>query len=306
MNPYIGFTILMALSLFLNNQPAQTSLEKRAVGDTRRTLASDLDAELPRLPFGDWFEKVVGPGVGVTWQLSECGEKVEEASNGTGDARACVEANTILTDGRRVIVLIAVGTFKKGMTGPPAFNFGVIERKGELRLIRRLRDLQNLLLNPEKLPKRPAVKLPDLDMAGVRLAPNNASVSVTPAWSGEDFGRLLPIEDLEPPPARPPLRAERSDTQGGVLQGAPKVKPQPTYPRSNNAKRFNASGPVEVQVTISATGRVTAAKAIKGHPLLREAAVDAARRWEFEPTTIDGVPMETQLTLTFIFTVPPQ
>jgi protein TonB len=61
-----------------------------------------------------------------------------------------------------------------------------------------------------------------------------------------------------------------------------------------------------VQVTISATGRVTAAKAIKGHPLLREAAVDAARRWEFEPTTIDGVPMETQLTLTFIFTVPPQ
>jgi hypothetical protein len=52
------------------------------------------------------------------------------------------------------------------------------------------------------------------------------------------------------------------------------VKPQPTYPRDNSAKRFNASGPVEAQGAIGITGRRAAAKAIKGHPLLREAAVN--------------------------------
>jgi protein TonB len=86
----------------------------------------------------------------------------------------------------------------------------------------------------------------------------------------------------------------------------PIVKPQPAYPRNNNAKRFNAAGNVEVQVTISVTGRVTDAKALSGHPLLREAAVQAARRWEFEPTLVDGIPTETQLTLIFTFTVPPE
>jgi protein TonB len=59
-----------------------------------------------------------------------------------------------------------------------------------------------------------------------------------------------------------------------------------------------------VQITISVTGRVTAAKAISGHPLLRDAAEAAARQWQFEPTTINGVPMETKLVLTFEFTVP--
>lgn len=302
MNPFIAFTILMALSPFLNNQSTQTSLEKSAVGGTQRALASDLDTGLPRLPFSEWFEKVTGPDAGVIWQLSECGEKVEAMADGTKDPQACVEANSILADGRRVIVMIAVGTFKKGLTGPPTFHFGVIEEKGELRRIPRLRDLKNLLLSTGTPVDKPAVRLPEVNMPDVRPAANNANAAQALAWSGEDFGRLMTLEESDPPP-KPP---ERSKTQGALRQGAPKVKPQPTYPRNNNAKRFNAAGSVEVQVTISVTGRVTDAKAVKGHPLLREAAVDAARRWEFEPTTIDGVPMETQLVLTFVFTVPPE
>src|SRR5215468_1107035 len=99
MNSFIAVTTLIALSLFLNNGPVQ-SLEQQAVSDTQRTLASDLDAELPRLPFTDWFGKVVGPKAGVVWQLSECGEQIDTAPNGSGDRQACVEVNTILPDGR--------------------------------------------------------------------------------------------------------------------------------------------------------------------------------------------------------------
>ena len=311
MNSFIAVTTLIAFFLFLNNQSAQLSLEKQAVAGTQRILASELDAELPSLPFTDWFGKVVGPGTGMLWQLSECGDRLEASPEATGDARACVEVNTILSDGRKVILMIAVGTFKKGVIGAPSFHFGVVERKGNLYPIRRLRDLQQLLSAPGKLADKPAVNLPEANLPTMRLEANNEHVAGETIWSGVEFGRLVPDEEpppVEPPPTRPAPSNSTSNTEtrkvlGEVIQGAPKFKPQPKYPQ--NARRFNASGMVEVRVTISITGRVTKAIAIKGHPLLRDAAVEAARRWEFEPTMVDGTPVETELVLTFEFGVPP-
>jgi TonB family protein len=322
MNSFIAVTSMIAWLLFSNNQPQnpyvekQLLFEKRAIADTQMVLASDLDAELPRLSFAAWFEGVVGPGAGVIWQLSECGDSTEAALDATDDMRACVEANTILADGRGVIIRITVGTFKKGITGAPAFYFGVIEQEGNLFLVRRLRDLQKQLSAPGSLANRHVVELPESHMPTVRLAANKDYGPMTPAWSlpawiFEDFSQLIPIE--EPAPAEPPPRTEpapsnrasnteKQNLSETVLQGAAVFKPQPAYPR--NAKRFNASGPVEVRVTISATGRVTGAKAISGHPMLREVAVEAALKWIFNPTTVNGVPVETQLSLTFVFPVP--
>jgi hypothetical protein len=119
-----------------------------AVAETQRRFASDLDAELPKVSFADWFEQVVGHGAGIVWQLSECGERGEDSLKATGDIRACVEAIAMLPDGRRVILMTAVGTFKKGIVGAPRFDFGVIEQQGELFSVRRLRDLSGQLSNP--------------------------------------------------------------------------------------------------------------------------------------------------------------
>jgi TonB family protein len=310
MNSFIAVTTLIALCLFLNNQPAQSAWEKRAVAETQRVLASDLDAELPKLSFADWFEKVVGPRTGVLWQVSECGDRMEASPDATGDMRACVEVNSVLPDDRKVIVMVSVGTFKKGMTGAPAFHFGVIDRDGELYPIRRLRDLQKLLSAPEKSANSIAVSLPEVSMPRIRMAANNTSLIHESMLSGVEIGLLTQTEE---PPAPPPPQtgpassnarstARNQNVSGEVLQGAAIAKPQPAYPRG--AAQFKASGPVEVQVTISEKGRVTAAKAISGHPMLRKAAEDAARRWEFNPTTVNGVPMETQLVLTFVFNIP--
>jgi TonB family protein len=312
MNSFIAVTILIALSLFLNNEPAQ-SLEKQAVSDTQRTLASDLDAELPKLPFTDWFGKVVGPGAGVVWQLSECGERNDAAPNGDGDTQACVEVNTILPDGRKVIVMISVGTFKRGRTGPPAFRFGVIELKGKLYPILRLRDLQQLLSTPGSLTNRPAIKLPEVDMPKVRLAVNDMPVAtLETAWGDSEHSQAITIEAPPPPPSPRPKAAsaveplepmiEGLKILGSVTWGGVIKKAQPRYPPA--AKRYNISGPVDVQVTISAAGSVIEAKAISGHPLLRGAAEEAARQWVFKPATLKGVPVETQVVLTFVFKVP--
>lgn len=60
-----------------------------------------------------------------------------------------------------------------------------------------------------------------------------------------------------------------------------KTKVQPTYPEL--AKRISLSGTVKIQVTVSATGVPKSTKAVGGNPVLIEAAVDALKKWRWEP-----------------------
>ena len=87
----------------------------------------------------------------------------------------------------------------------------------------------------------------------------------------------------------------------GVVRGNAIVKAAAVYPAS--AKKMQAAGSVQVQVTISEEGRVIEATTVNGHPLLRSAAVDAARKWVFKPTMLNGIPVKVQSTLTFVFTL---
>ncbi|MDX2030810.1 MAG: energy transducer TonB [Blastocatellia bacterium] len=91
------------------------------------------------------------------------------------------------------------------------------------------------------------------------------------------------------------------NVSGGVLQGAGIKRVQPTYP--DVAKAARAEGAVQVQVNVSETGQVTEATAVSGHPLLRDAAVEAARQWEFKPTELQGKAVKVQGILTFNFTL---
>ncbi len=60
----------------------------------------------------------------------------------------------------------------------------------------------------------------------------------------------------------------------------------PTYPLI--AKSACAQGTVGVLVSIDATGHVNATDVLYGHPLLRPAAVNAARDWTFDPAKDDA------------------
>ena len=62
-----------------------------------------------------------------------------------------------------------------------------------------------------------------------------------------------------------------------------------------------AIGTVSVEVSIDESGSVTSARAVAGHPLLREAAVDAARGWTFQPTVMQGKPVKVVGTLPFTY-----
>jgi protein TonB len=76
-------------------------------------------------------------------------------------------------------------------------------------------------------------------------------------------------------------------------------KPAPPYPAI--ARQVRIQGPVSVQVLIDEQGRVVSAKATSGHPLLQAAAVQAALRASFTPTTLSGQPVKVTGVITYNF-----
>jgi TonB family protein len=62
-----------------------------------------------------------------------------------------------------------------------------------------------------------------------------------------------------------------------------KSKVAPTYP--DIARRMNITGTVKVVVVVAANGNIKNTKVMGGHPLLVNAAVDALKKWKFEPAS---------------------
>lgn len=65
-----------------------------------------------------------------------------------------------------------------------------------------------------------------------------------------------------------------------------KTKVDPQYPEL--ARKMNISGTVKIQVTVAPNGGVKDAKIIGGHPLLAQSALDAAKKWRFEPAAAES------------------
>ena len=108
-----------------------------------------------------------------------------------------------------------------------------------------------------------------------------------------------PSMDALPPLPPPPPAALRRPISGGVLNGKAFSKPAPAYPPI--AKAARASGTVSVEVLLDESGRVISAKAIAGHPLLQQAAVEAAYAARFSPTLVSGQPVKVAGTITYNF-----
>ncbi len=89
---------------------------------------------------------------------------------------------------------------------------------------------------------------------------------------------------------------------GGVVNGKAVNLPKPAYPPA--AKAVNASGSVNVQLTIDESGNVISASAISGHALLRASAETAARSSKFAPTLISGNPVKITGVIVYNFTNP--
>ena len=108
-------------------------------------------------------------------------------------------------------------------------------------------------------------------------------------------------ENSSPSPMPPGnSRSSVRPISGGVLNGKATSLPQPAYPPV--ARRVQASGTVTVQVLVDEKGNVVTAQAVTGHPLLRPAAVAAARQAKFSPTMLSGKPVRVTGVINYQFT----
>jgi TonB family protein len=77
-----------------------------------------------------------------------------------------------------------------------------------------------------------------------------------------------------------PLTVSAQDTQ---ISRKVKTRIPPMYPPL--AKKMSIAGVVKVEVVVAPNGSVKSTKVVGGHPLLVDAAVDAVKKWKFEPAS---------------------
>ncbi|HEX3559696.1 MAG TPA: TonB family protein [Pyrinomonadaceae bacterium] len=98
--------------------------------------------------------------------------------------------------------------------------------------------------------------------------------------------------------------AKRSDggpVSVGSLAGRAKQRVSPSYPTF--ARTTRVSGVVTVYLVVNEKGEVESVERADGPPQLQQAASDAARRWKFTPTVIDGQPVRVTGFLSFNFSL---
>ena len=101
-----------------------------------------------------------------------------------------------------------------------------------------------------------------------------------------------------------PLLAQEQPLVAGA-DGVPVPKKtkavKPAYPAEALAQGLR--GIVILDLLIDAQGRVASTSVVRSVPGLDEAAIAAARQWEYEPTRVDGKPVSVRLTVPITFTL---
>jgi len=80
--------------------------------------------------------------------------------------------------------------------------------------------------------------------------------------------------------------AQGQEAKADDLPRKAKLKIEPVYP--DVARRMSIAGTVRLAVVVAPNGTVKSSKPVGGHPLLVNAAMDAMRRWKFEPAATES------------------
>jgi TonB family protein len=95
------------------------------------------------------------------------------------------------------------------------------------------------------------------------------------------------------------LSTEPVDVSSGVMAANVLSAPQPSYPLLASLTRMR--GEVVMKAIISKDGKIKNVHVIKGHRLLRGAATNAVRTWQYRPYQVNGRPVEVATTVSVDF-----
>jgi periplasmic protein TonB len=118
---------------------------------------------------------------------------------------------------------------------------------------------------------------------------------------GGVLGSIVTQAPIAMPKAVVPAPPQRVKVSGGVVAGLLLNKVQPSYPPL--AKQARIQGTVVLQAVIGKDGSIQHLKALSGHPMLIQSAIDAVSRWKYKPYILDGEPVEVDTQVTVNFTL---
>jgi protein TonB len=109
-----------------------------------------------------------------------------------------------------------------------------------------------------------------------------------------------PVETARPV-EKPAVASEppRIKVGGVVLAGKLISQVEPQYPPL--ARQMRVQGVVELLAIVGTDGRIRELKLLSGNPLLVPAAAEAVRRWLYQPTLLNGDPVEIMAPITVTF-----
>jgi protein TonB len=166
----------------------------------------------------------------------------------------------------------------------------------------------NVLMAPKQIPKEVAmIKEDELPVTtGVTGGvPGGLPGGVPGGVMGGLLGAIPgpppppPPKKEDPPPPKPPAAPIRV---GGNVQSAKLIRqPRPVYPPL--ARQARISGTVKFNAIIAKDGTIQNLQMVSGHPLLVQAATEAVRQWVYQPTLLNGEPVEVITTIDVNFTL---
>ena len=107
-------------------------------------------------------------------------------------------------------------------------------------------------------------------------------------------GSAVSIEPAQPPAATGPFRVGEGVTPPRKIKHV-----KPVYPVFAMSARVG--GNVLIEATIGVDGKVHNTKVLQSIAALDQAALDAVRQWEFEPTRINGEPVAVMMVIVVTF-----
>ena len=156
------------------------------------------------------------------------------------------------------------------------------------------------LMAPKVIPKEVKIIKEDAepDMGAVGMT-GGVPGGVAGGSMGGVLGGVIGGMGGAPPPPKPkggPLKV------GGNVQAARIVnRVQPVYPPL--ARQTRISGTVRLHAIIGKDGTIQSLEVLSGHPLLQQAALDAVRQWRYQPTLLNGDPVDVDTTIDVIFSL---
>jgi len=150
----------------------------------------------------------------------------------------------------------------------------------------------------------PVVLRSDYPQAGMVVVDLDAPViSPSPGITALPIGSSATLPRFEVPRSATPDVVKPPETPvlvGGDVQAAKLItRVLPAYPQT--ARQLRISGTVHLLGIIAKDGRIQRLQVLNGHPLLRQAAIDAVSQWVYRPTFLNGQPVEVEAPIDVMF-----